>query len=1010
MTHWMRPPEFARARERDQFDPVIEGARYGLSRELSLATWERVCADATDSIGRLDADQAQRRFHDIAVRIQSRGGRLRPDVGRLTRVQTEILSVPRGTWPIDELAPRTPGRTTRVIAEMQRLPAYNNSLSTLETAGGEMARPELPGASEVKQAIAALQASLPDHSPVPDHGLLRDEAEVEGAPLQPFAEALAQGGGQPVDPSLRAVAEVRLGRDLRHVRVHTDALANRAVTAIGANAFTRGTHIWLGPGRSAFDRRLMLHELTHVVQQAEGRAAGLSGLGGEPSVRRALEAEAEGIAHGGGVMPRMASEGATAVIAPGARGTGAAGTAPVQADAESDPAPLLAGPLDQLTDEQIEREVALLRAWLHRSSIVENDYPRVIATLQQLEQIALRHNARHAPRRAAPPHPHTHTDPGPRETLNPRSQSDAALATRAAELQRWMVAHPQVSSGSPEAQIYEENAAALHTTEEEAHRRTRAAAEARTAQFGGATDEMLRAERAAIVGRPFTGNEAPARVAAIDRELEQRVSEHAAARRDEFSRRRRGQAYYAIRDPDTCEVIGYGFIGTLRSERGNLYVYDLEGREVYRRPEFITGPTSEPIDPIDMFGPMLVRGGARLGTRLVRGLIRVGDAAVEAAVARLVQNEALTALRASMARSLRGRVLGAAMTGGEAIPALRRGAAGLMGSAADRGAISAVVESGERSAVSSAGNAVETEIAAEARAPESGLGRAVGRRPATVSTIASEAQAATSVRAPAPEATLSVRTDGSAAQPAPSPFQFPTPGVAVDPAPIAAPALPPMQLTQTTRSPSGGLLFAAAEQPSAPSAFANAGGSRARVILSDDGPRLMYRDAATDALGLETTYNPQRGVAEGVSFTQYAPVDAAALPARPSQFGRASIVNPEAQLSHASYTNTFFERGHLAARELVRGMPLAQRRAALRVIDRMFNIVPMAGRGATGVNQGIWRDMERRVMQRATQLGQVRVRIRLHFGAPDQQIPFEFHVVQEDAYGHVLEDTVIPNQ
>lgn len=162
MTHWMRPPELARALDLDQFDPVIEGARYGLSREWSLATWERVCADATDSTGRIDADQTQRRFHDIAVRIQSRGGRLRPDVGRLTRVQTEILGVPRGTWPIDELDPRTPGRTTLVIAEMQRLPAYNNSLSTLEIASGEMARPELPGASEVKQAIAALQASLPD--------------------------------------------------------------------------------------------------------------------------------------------------------------------------------------------------------------------------------------------------------------------------------------------------------------------------------------------------------------------------------------------------------------------------------------------------------------------------------------------------------------------------------------------------------------------------------------------------------------------------------------------------------------------------------------------------------------------------------------------------------------------------------------------------------------------------------------------------------------------------------
>jgi hypothetical protein len=84
----MRPPELARTKERDHFDPVIAGSRYGLSRELSLATWERVSADATDSAGRLDAEEAQRRFHDIAARIQANGGRLRPDVGRSTRVRT----------------------------------------------------------------------------------------------------------------------------------------------------------------------------------------------------------------------------------------------------------------------------------------------------------------------------------------------------------------------------------------------------------------------------------------------------------------------------------------------------------------------------------------------------------------------------------------------------------------------------------------------------------------------------------------------------------------------------------------------------------------------------------------------------------------------------------------------------------------------------------------------------------------------------------------------------------
>lgn len=111
MTRWIHPPELERQRELAQFDPVVEGARLGLSRELSLAIWERVCADETDSKGRRDTEQAEQRFREIAARIAASGGRLQSDVGRLTRVQTESTGGPRGAWAVDELTPRMPGRT-----------------------------------------------------------------------------------------------------------------------------------------------------------------------------------------------------------------------------------------------------------------------------------------------------------------------------------------------------------------------------------------------------------------------------------------------------------------------------------------------------------------------------------------------------------------------------------------------------------------------------------------------------------------------------------------------------------------------------------------------------------------------------------------------------------------------------------------------------------------------------------------------------------------------------------
>ena len=73
MTRWLHPPELEPQRKQAEFDPVVEGARFGLSRELSLALWERVCADATDDFERLDIEEARRQFHKIAERMAARG-------------------------------------------------------------------------------------------------------------------------------------------------------------------------------------------------------------------------------------------------------------------------------------------------------------------------------------------------------------------------------------------------------------------------------------------------------------------------------------------------------------------------------------------------------------------------------------------------------------------------------------------------------------------------------------------------------------------------------------------------------------------------------------------------------------------------------------------------------------------------------------------------------------------------------------------------------------------------
>jgi hypothetical protein len=68
--------------------------------------------------------------------------------------------------------------------------------------------------------------------------------------------------------------EPRFQHDFTGVRVHTDGKAAESALALNASAFTVGKDIFFAPGRYAPDtsagRKLLAHELTHVVQQREG--------------------------------------------------------------------------------------------------------------------------------------------------------------------------------------------------------------------------------------------------------------------------------------------------------------------------------------------------------------------------------------------------------------------------------------------------------------------------------------------------------------------------------------------------------------------------------------------------------------------------------------------------------------------------------------------------------------------------------------------------------------------
>jgi outer membrane protein OmpA-like peptidoglycan-associated protein len=80
--------------------------------------------------------------------------------------------------------------------------------------------------------------------------------------------------GRPLEPALRQDMEQRFGHDFSGVRVHTGAAAEQSAQDVNAHAYTTGHDIVFGAGRftpgTQEGRRLLAHELTHVVQQSSG--------------------------------------------------------------------------------------------------------------------------------------------------------------------------------------------------------------------------------------------------------------------------------------------------------------------------------------------------------------------------------------------------------------------------------------------------------------------------------------------------------------------------------------------------------------------------------------------------------------------------------------------------------------------------------------------------------------------------------------------------------------------
>lgn len=83
--------------------------------------------------------------------------------------------------------------------------------------------------------------------------------------------------GSPLEPAVLHSMEDHFGHDFSAVRVHSGASAGQSAADINADAYTVGRDVVFAEGKYAPDtrqgRRLLAHELTHVVQQGEAASS-----------------------------------------------------------------------------------------------------------------------------------------------------------------------------------------------------------------------------------------------------------------------------------------------------------------------------------------------------------------------------------------------------------------------------------------------------------------------------------------------------------------------------------------------------------------------------------------------------------------------------------------------------------------------------------------------------------------------------------------------------------------
>lgn len=202
----------------------------------NTAVQRMVRTDAESLDARLTATASRRVAHDSAI----------PAFGSATpEVQTNLA--------INTPGDRYEQQADRVAEQIMRLPAPHVQRTC--ACGGGSPGQDCDECTKKRVSLQRMSAEVGD----------------PGGFAPPIVHDVLRSPAGSLDGQTQALMGAHFGRDFSRVRIHADADASHAADAVQAHAFTVGSDIVFGSGQFApatpVGRKLLAHELTHVVQQ-----------------------------------------------------------------------------------------------------------------------------------------------------------------------------------------------------------------------------------------------------------------------------------------------------------------------------------------------------------------------------------------------------------------------------------------------------------------------------------------------------------------------------------------------------------------------------------------------------------------------------------------------------------------------------------------------------------------------------------------------------------------------